>query len=423
MRKKLCAITILSICFLMAGIFLVGGCSSGDENTGIFPTVTTTVTVTPDDPVDPDPEMVITDPSGEVIANLDFGFTSGNERTLSIHNTGEIDLEITEILFADRSSSHFSSDTQAPFIIEPGEEKPVVITFTATEPGEYFADLTIKGQGRRGTVIAQIELYGMIPPVTVEYGDYILESNTEAVISDLWDLTKGPLTVSYTVDLTGIEDLGFTFNRVGMRTGSIDEVGPAYAGEGGWMSALYQSMDKDPNAPPELIWDHLLLDAGVNDDYPDNPYEMGYDSWKDPDGNVTIQTPFGSWNTNYFWYKRDLWPDGVGKWYGHDGQNYNTGGTYDVVIEYYYDEDSGRGMMFATVNGLPCGIFRHPDDWGTEPNWLGYPNIPGLSFDSSDFTSLQPFANYYPLTYGWVEIEDSGSVSISDLTVTGWPKE
>jgi hypothetical protein len=76
--------------------------------------------------------------------------------------------------------------------------------------------------------------------------------------------------------------------------------------------------------------------------------------------------------------------------------------------------------MFATVNGLPCGVFGPFS--GTDPNWLNYPNIPGLSFDATDFTSMQAFANYNPLDGSW-QPTVNGSVSITNLTVTGWPKE
>lgn len=119
---------------------------------------------------------------------------------------------------------------------------------------------------------------------------------------------------------------------------------------------------------------------------------------------------FGT-NDNYgFWFDRD----GVdsyqaAQWGALNGQTYNTNGIYDIEI-LFHAIDTGRGTMFATINGVDQGFYT--------AGWKNAaPDITpaGRGF-RGDMTKMQVFvglSEYSPA---------SGSVLVSDITVQAIPE-
>ena len=265
----------------------------------------------------------------------------------------------------------------------------------------------------------------------ITYGNLTLNAPDQTTHwEDVWDLTQGPLTLSYTLDMTGLrqppppgdpaagEYSWYYVNHtawveVGLRTvgGSDYSPGPTdlYQGySGGWMIS---DADAYLGAWGEggLIHDRPdTLDLDDNH----NLQASGGRDHRDYDvlgANPTAVVPaFGTGDTYGFWFDRDgVDPYQSGLWGQVNGGTFNTGGIYDISITYRAVSD-GLGTMIATINGVPQGIYT--GGWNDAAPDL----VPaGLSF-KGDMRHLQVFAG--------LRAEPSfayGSAELRDITVSG----
>lgn len=285
---------------------------------------------------------------------------------------------------------------------------------------------------------------------TINYGDLLLSSPWQTWHGeDIWDLTQGDLTLSYTINMTGLKQPGTwntflswqtSYTEVGLRGEGAEDFNPGpwdtYQGNcGGWMTADCDTWNDgdgftERGAPKNSTQD---LDDKFNLAASGGRGECDYDVLSSNSDEV-IDPPIGSFNNHGIWFDRDgvdtyqdddpstPSPGGSGvPWSAHNGQTYNTTGIYDVVITYHAIDadkdgdktDDGLGVMFATVNGIPTGFYDtvwHPG----EPDY--YPA--GLSF-KGDMEHMQVFAGIWspsdPAGH------DYGDIQLSDITVTGYP--
>ncbi len=226
-------------------------------------------------------------------------------------------------------------------------------------------------------------------PVFKNYGDVTLGNWGQSNFDDLWDLTKCELTLSYTIDMSGIANAGWAVTEVGLREVGAPNIDPNL--KGGWMQSNYISGISNPNSLNDNDL-HLLSKHG-----------WLYQEYNAEDADTLI-TPYWSGYNYGFWFDRD----GVDEWQAEmwgmvDGGTYNTSGVYEIAITYHaIDEDTAT--MFATINGVRQGLYI--DGWeDAQPEF--YPA--GRSFDG-DMTHMQVF-------YG--RGGGGGQVTISDITVMG----
>ncbi|MFC2145267.1 PKD domain-containing protein [Actinomycetota bacterium] len=269
---------------------------------------------------------------------------------------------------------------------------------------------------------------------TVNYGDLTLNSPWEVTHwSDVWDLTQGDLTLSYTIDMKGLNQPG-TWNtfqswqtwytEVGLRGEDAGDFNPGpfgvYQGRcGGWMVSDsdvwtdgdgYTEHGVDPDSTQDLDDKHALQASGGRGE---GDYDVLDSDWD------TVLAKFGSGNNFGIWFDRDgvdqwqddMWgnlgPGGVGS---GDGLRYNTDGVYDIVITYHAIDD-GLGVMFATVNGYSQGFYA---PWVDGPP-QNYPA--GLSF-KGDMQHMQVFAGLWSPSAP--AGHDYGYADLSDIEVTGF---
>jgi len=229
-------------------------------------------------------------------------------------------------------------------------------------------------------------------PTTKDYGDIDLVNWQSGHEDDIWDLTLGPLTMSYTIDMSGIVTPGWAVNQVGLRQEGGADLDPNNLG--GWMQSNYLSSLNRPTADTNDF--HLLSKHGWMYQY----YDLS------PNKDAYIGQKW--WGLNYaFWFDRgpvDQWQDDC--WNYKDGVTYNTGGVYDVVIQYDYSLGQAKPTMFATLNGADQGFYSGGYGCLTIPQT--YPA--GRLFDG-DAAHMQVF-------YG--RGGGGGTVKITDLTVTGY---
>jgi len=229
--------------------------------------------------------------------------------------------------------------------------------------------------------------------VTKNYGDVTLSQWQKSNFPEVWDLTDCDLTLSYTIDMSGIATAGWVVTEVGLRELCAPNIDPNL--EGGWMQSNYKFSATNPNSLNNNDM-HLLSKHGWL-------YQQYDVDATDPD---TLITPYWSGANYGFWFDRD----GVDEWQAAmwgmvDGDIYNTGGEYEIVINYHAIDDD-TGTMWATVNGAQQGLYV--GGWkDAQPEF--YPA--GRSFEG-DMTKMQVF-------YG--RGGGGGSVELSDITVTGCP--
>ena len=121
----------------------------------------------------------------------------------------------------------------------------------------------------------------------------------------------------------------------------------------------------------------------------------------------SIVAPFGTNDSYGIWFDRDsvdpyqaLNPLNV------DGKTYNTGGLYNVEINYHAVSPT-VATMFATINGIQQGFWTN--HYATPA-----PDIfpAGLSF-TSNMTNLQVFSSFL-----WNSQRDTGTVVFNNITAT-----
>jgi hypothetical protein len=238
---------------------------------------------------------------------------------------------------------------------------------------------------------------------TMDYDDVALSGGSqEGHFGDVWDLTQCDLVISFTYDATGlVDELGgdaHAWAELGIRQIGYGDFNPTWMAEGAgvWLATDYEwsanTFDPDPPGSPTLdIDDKLILQKGGG--------------WGEGSYNLP-STPPNPWANHAVWFDRD----GVDQWQAQmwgaiEGVTYNTGGTYDVVIELYAD-DSTTGTAYLTINGEPQGFYV--------PNWHAGPAdlMPaGMTF-TGDMTLMQVF-------YGLYGYGATHSVSFDGITVTG----
>jgi PKD repeat protein len=251
---------------------------------------------------------------------------------------------------------------------------------------------------------------------TIPYGTLTLNTPFYSTSwPEVWDLTKGDLTLEYTIDQThagipGVWDNVWT--EVGLRGEGASNFNPGpfgiyQGGCGGWMASGVGDVTQSPGA--QTIHDKFDLQASGGRG------EVDYDLL---DQAGPVQTPpIGSGDNYGIWFDRDS----VDQWQAVspgmvDGGTFNTQGIYHVIV-YYHALDAGLGSMFATVNGIPTGFYWDPDgpgplpvDWSFPPHY--YPA--GISF-KGDMRHMQVFAGI------WAPSNAYGYTVVTDLTVTGEP--
>ena len=226
---------------------------------------------------------------------------------------------------------------------------------------------------------------------TKVYADVTLSNWGQGNFPEIWDLTECDLTLSYTIDMSAIATAGWAVTEVGLRELCGSNIDPNL--QGGWMQSNYVLGGSNPNSLNDNDM-HLLSKHG---------WSLQYYDAEDAD---TLVSPYWSGANYGFWFDRD----GVDEWQAAmwgmvDGDIYNTGGVYEIVIN-YHAIDNDTGTMFATINGVQQGLYD--GGWkDAQPEF--YPA--GRSFEG-DMTKMQVF---YGRGIG------GGSVELSDITVNGCP--
>jgi len=253
---------------------------------------------------------------------------------------------------------------------------------------------------------------------TINYGNLTLNPSYMATHwPDVWDLTKGDLTLSYTIDMSNVLQPSVwdtSYSEVGLRTEGAADFNPGpfgvyQGGCGGWMTSLYGDLTPSPNT--QSLFDKHNLGASGGEG------ELDYDCLVP----TAVGAKIGSYSNYGIWFDRDMvdpWqdddpltppPGGSGvPWGSHNGQTYNTGGIYMIEIQ-YHAIDANLGTMFATVNGIPTGFTLY---WNPDGSPRYYPA--GLSF-KGDMARMQVFAGI------WAPggVAQYGYTVINNLTVMG----
>jgi len=248
---------------------------------------------------------------------------------------------------------------------------------------------------------ATILSFGVVgQATTINYGGITYSSvYTGLNFSDIWDLTAGDLTLSYSIDMSGVTQTSasdIVWVEVGLREVGATNFMPGptdtyQGGAGGWMTSSVDDL-----APDSDSWDiddkHNLQASGGQD-------EADYDA-TNPN---TVDGPFGTSSSKGIWFDRD----GVDS--SQDDSAANTGGVYNIDIT-YHAINAGLGTMFATVNGnvedLTTGFDTNGDGViDTDPA--------GLSF-KGNMKAMQVFSCAF---YNGAV----GDVIVSGITANGSP--
>ncbi len=248
--------------------------------------------------------------------------------------------------------------------------------------------------------------------VTKNYGTVILTGGFQTGhFPDVWDLTSGNLTISFTYNATGlVDDYGgdaHAWAELGVRSVGYGDFNPTWEieGAGVWLATDYDwtpnTFDPDPDSPILDLDDKLILQkAGGCGEGDYNMYEV--------DGEDVEFTPPNPWANYGIWFDRDgVDPWQATYWGAVDGGTYNTNGIYHVVITLHAVSDT-EGVAYMTVNGVMQGFYE--DGWkNAQPEF--YPA--GMTF-TGDMKHLQVFYGLYG--YGAVH-----TVIFENITVTGVP--
>jgi len=253
---------------------------------------------------------------------------------------------------------------------------------------------------KHAVLILALLLTAWIPgtrAATINYGNVTQTPSYSANnFPDVWDLTECDLTLSYTIDLSGVTQTAAyetPYVEVGLRELGASNFNPGpfnvyQGGAGGWMTSLVGDLATNPNLQ-DLDDKHNLSASGGRG-------EGDYDA-TDPS---TIVAPFGTSLNKGIWFDRD----GVDPY--QDDSAANTGGIYKVVIKYHAVSDT-LGTMFATVYGLTTGFDTTTGDGfniDTDPA--------GLSF-KGNMQRMQVF------TGAWYTGGAGGNVPVNNITVSG----
>ena len=225
------------------------------------------------------------------------------------------------------------------------------------------------------------------------YGDVTLYDWWKGNFPEVWDLTQCDLTLSYTIDMSSITNAGWALTEVGLREVGALNIDPN--DKGGFLLSKYTSAASGDIA--NLNDYHVLMKHGWLEEYYDR--EEAFPGVSMPD---TVPWAY----INYaFWFDRDgVDPTQATSWNYKDGLTYNTGGIYNVVIQ-YHALDCGEGVMYATINGEQQGFYTQGYSSADPPEMMPV----GRTF-TGDMTKMQVF-------YG--RGGGGGTVTISDIIVSG----
>jgi hypothetical protein len=128
--------------------------------------------------------------------------------------------------------------------------------------------------------------------------------------------------------------------------------------------------------------------------------------------------PFGTYDSYGIWYDRDgVDSSQAAAWGAVNGGTYNTGGIYNVVIN-YHAVDANTVTMFATINGIQQGF------WNTTPHAAAEPDIypAGLSFTTGDYNTngISDITEMQVFTALWgTSTTKSGTALFTNMQATG----
>jgi hypothetical protein len=269
-------------------------------------------------------------------------------------------------------------------------------------PGLRFSSLSV-------SIVVVLLVTHASMGITQNYGDYTLNAWNRHTLSDVWDLTAGDLTISYRLDLSNMTTAGWNVFQMG-----IAKQGTANWDTGVWLQSWYAIGGSDPNTfnkNDKNVLQHL--------DHPSTWEGTDETDYNTTDPN-TVGTPFGSDKSVNIWFDRDgVDPYQPGLWGWNDGGNYNTGGIYDIVLQ-YHAIDATQGTVFATINSLGQGIYT-----GATPDYSQAPDHypAGLSFTAA--ADLGGDMSNLLVHFGQGAGGSMGTGEYSrviDLTVTGVPE-
>ena len=266
------------------------------------------------------------------------------------------------------------------------------------------------------TMILAVSGVAQAASITKNYSDQTLALDAGADWSwkvaagnfaDVWDLTQGNLTISFTLDLTGLNGTRYenhAYTQFGIRdmsTGANWHGGSVPGGQGVWATTDHQWIVNAlaPHPDSQGLHDKLILQrTGGNG-------EGDYNLYK----NAGVDTPFTPADpfANYgVWFDRD----GVDQWQSAaegavDGGTFNTLGVYDIVLTLTATSDT-TGTAYMTINGIQQGFD------GYNPTSSVYPA--GMTF-SGDLKNMQVFYNIG----GWTGPD---TATFSNIEVTGIPE-
>jgi hypothetical protein len=230
----------------------------------------------------------------------------------------------------------------------------------------------------------------------MNYGDVNLSGGYQANhFNDVWDLTKGDLTISFTYNANGLADNSgaHAWAELGIRSSGSGDFNPDNYGV--WLSTDYDStantFDPDPVSGPILDLDDKMILQTVGG--------HGEGSYNLPSAPPTPG------NNHNFWFDRDgvdasqaLSPLAV------NGGTYNTEGIYHIVIT-LHATSATTGTAYMTINGLNQGF-------ETDGNWNTMELSPaGITF-TGDMTQMLVF-------YGLYGYGATHSMSFQNINVSG----
>ena len=234
--------------------------------------------------------------------------------------------------------------------------------------------------------------------VHIQYPNITLSGGfASGYFEDVWDLTMGPMILSFTVDLTGMVAGGnaaHAWSEFGIRSVGSPNFNPNYAGV--WLTTDYDwtANTFGPDPPNSPVWDmddKLILQrvSGQDESYynlpsiPSSPY-INYGIWFDRDGVDPYQ---------------------AGYWGAVNGGTYNTEGIYRVEMTFQATSDTD-GTVYMKVNGVHQGFYN--GSWQNQQPDI-YPA--GMTF-TGDMKRMQIF-------YGLYGFGATHSVGFRDISAQG----
>lgn len=231
--------------------------------------------------------------------------------------------------------------------------------------------------------------------ITKSYSDVPLSGGFQAGnFADVWDLTKGDMTVACTYDANGlVDDFGGATAHAWAEFGIRDMTTASNFnpnGKGVWLASDYDwtANTFDPDVTPNLDMDDKLVLQKQS-----GQAEGAYD---------LPSVPPVPGNNHHFWWDRD----GVDPW--QNPATANTGGLYPFIIRLHATSDT-TGTAFMNIRTLDQGF-------EVDGNWNTIELIPSGMTWAGDMKNLQVFYGIYG--YGATH-----SVAFKGCQVTGELKD